>query len=272
MKHSRCLAILVFLPFVSWAQTGGVGTSPETMTESTSYETQPSTTTTQPTKSTQEKPDLSERMGDVVDDVQKAHRDFTKKAETIRSEKRYFGGLEWTPIDLLVPVKWGAHVGYNAGPNNSYELEYIRGSLSVPFLIDNLGSVVDDRFSFTARKYYGGAFNFFYGLDYLRFRINLGDEILSRIAVIASPDVDVLEIASFGAHVGIGNRWALGENVTFGVDWFAWTQPFYTSYSKSPYLRYATNEEDEDNVRGVLKVIEYFPRFTILRFSLGATF
>lgn len=222
------------------------------------------------------KPNITDKvqgvLEEVKEDVKRAHDDATKSSEIQRQQYRYFGGLEWAPLDLLIPGKFGAHMGYNADANRSYELEYIRGSLSVPFIIDDLGSLVDDRISFNVRQFSGGTFNFFYGLDYIRFRLKLGNDLLGRLNPGVPSEVNVLELASLGAHVGLGNRWALRKNVMFGVDWVAWTQPLYRTVRKDPFLTYASDANDKDNVRDTLRIVEYFPRFTILRLSLGASF
>ena len=215
---------------------------------------------------------LSESAQQVVGGVKQAYESSVERAVQSRAEQRYFGGLLWAPIDLPVPSKIGGHVGYYKNANKSYELEYLRGSFAIPFLIEDLGSIVDERLSLRARTFYGGTFNVFYGFDYMRFRVKLGNDILDLISPNTVPNVDLLDLQSVGAHFGVGNRWALGNRGYIGVDWFSWTQPLVQTYRKAPILGTAADEDDKDDVRAAILIIQYFPRMTLLRVGAGLTF
>ena len=194
-------------------------------------------------------------------------------AKSRREASKYFGHIEYSHFDLIIPGKYGGAIGLIQNVNNTWELEYLRGSLSVPFLVKDLGSMSDERISLTRRSYFGSnSFNLYYGLTYFRFAIHLGDDLLNRVSGGTYPSIDLIELETLGVNLGIGNRWAIDKRVTFGIDWISWFQPLVTTKRESPYLDYATDPDDRDNVDTALRIISYFPRLSFLKLQLGVQF
>ncbi|MFN8792354.1 MAG: hypothetical protein ACK5Y2_12950 [Bdellovibrionales bacterium] len=52
----------------------------------------------------------------------------------------------------------------------------------------------------------------------------------------------------------------------------SWTQPLFQTYRKAPILGSSADDEDKDDVRTAIRVIQYFPRITLLRLGVGLTF
>src|SRR5690606_30674611 len=142
----------------------------------------------------------------------------------------------YSPLDLLIPSKYGGTIGYTQNADTSWEFEYLKGSVSVPFLVDDLGKMTDERFSIIRRSYLGSnSFNISYGLTYFDFSMHLGNKLLDRVTGGGYPAIDLVEVQSLGLNLGIGNRWIFNKNITFGVDWISWAQPFYVMKKKSAF-------------------------------------
>lgn len=200
-------------------------------------------------------------------------KETTAETKNSREQNNFFGYISYSPLDLIIPSKIGATLGYNKNVNTTWELEYLKGSVAIPFLVKDLGKMTDERISIIGRSYMGSnSFNFNYGLSYYDFTVHLGDAILNRMTSGVYPFIDVLEIQSLGFNIGIGNRWTFAKNLSLGVDWISWSQPIYTISRKSDFLKYATNQSDKDDVDKTLRWIAHFPRLTLLKLQLGVTF
>lgn len=190
-----------------------------------------------------------------------------------REELSYFILGNYSPIDLIIPSKMGLTFGSNRSSDNSWELEYLKGSISVPFIVEDLGQMSDTRISLIKRSYFGSnSFNLNYGLSFFDFKLFLGDELLSRLTSGAYPAVDLIHLQSLGLNLGIGNRWTFANNWTLGVDWISWSQPFYILKEENAFLDYATNENDREDVETAVDVISFFPRLQVLKLQLGYSF
>ena len=211
-----------------------------------------------------------------VDATQKAVEDVKESAAETRNSRennKYFGYVMYSPIDLIIPSKIGASLGYNKNADTTFELEYLKGSVAVPFLVKDLGNMSDERVSIIVRSYMGSnSFNVSYGLSYFDFTVHLGDAVLNRMTYGKYPSIDLLEIQSLGLNVGIGNRWTFAKNLSFGVDWISWSQPVYTISRKSDFLQYASSQSDKDDVDKLLRWVGNFPRLTLLKLQLGISF
>jgi hypothetical protein len=206
------------------------------------------------------------------DKVEQVSKNLAETREN-RATSDYFAYLNYSPLDLLIPSKMGFTLGYSQSTDKTWEFEYLRGSLSVPFVVEDLGKMTDERFSLIKRSYYGGnSFNFSYGVTYFDFSLHLGDQLLNRVTGGTYPSIDLVELQSLGFNIGIGNRWAVNQNFTFGVDWVSWAQPVFITSKKSAFLDYANNQQDKDDVDKGVKLISYFPRFAFLKLQLGILF
>ncbi len=191
----------------------------------------------------------------------------------LRYKYDYFFYGMYSPIDLVIPSKLGFSFGLTNDGNNTWELEYLRGSLSVPFIIEDLGKMTDERISIVRRSYFGGnSFNVSYGISYFSFSMHLGDKLMNGLTGGAYPSIDLVEIKSYGLNVGIGNRWIFNKNISFGVDWISISQPMMVTDKKSYFLDYSSNQQDKDDVDKAMKVISYFPRVVVFKLQLGILF
>lgn len=189
-----------------------------------------------------------------------------------RSTADYFIMGYYSPIDLLIPSKYGLSAGLITDADRTTELEYLRGSISVPFVVEDLGSMKDERFSIVRRHYFGrNSFNFGYGITYFDFTIHLGNKFLDQIQQ-AYPSTDLVEAQSLGFNLSIGNRWTFFRNITIGVDWISWAQPIFVTNKKAAFLDTSASEQDRKDVDKALDVITYFPRFSFFKLQLGILF
>lgn len=188
------------------------------------------------------------------------------------SEKRFYALFNYSYLDLLVPGKWGASAGWRQGQDHSLELEYLKGSISAPWVLEDLGSVTDNRISLIRRsRLWFDSFNIGYGLVYFDFKIFLGNELLSALSEDA-PSADLARSETLGGYFSLGNRWSLGENWLFAVDWFAWSQPLIKIREESEFLDKSNDGKDRETVRDALRTIYRFPRLTVFKLAIGRKF
>jgi len=204
----------------------------------------------------------------------KTHQDksFFNQTKNLRIQKKYFIYGTYSPIDLLIPSKYGLTFGLNQNQNISWEFEFVKGTFSIPAIIQDLGKMTDTRYSLIRRSYMGNnSFNISYGLTLFSFSIKLGDDLLNRLNS-NYPSVDLLELESLGFNIGVGNRWNFNENFSLSVDWFSWSQPVFVTKDRSKFLDYTSNEGDRDDVEKAKKYISYFPRLAFLKLQMGYLF
>ncbi|MBX3041218.1 MAG: hypothetical protein KF789_10985 [Bdellovibrionaceae bacterium] len=238
------------------------------------------TSETTPAKSEAPKKPLAESAKDLLNTTGEALQDASgrvaqKLDETKirRASKDYFVLGTYSPVDLLIPSKKGLTVGLIKDASETWEFEYLSGSVSLPWIVKDLGEMTDRRFSLIRRTYSKrNSFNFSYGLTYTDFSIHLGNDIMSRVSGGRSPSLDLVEIETLGANFAIGNRWSFDKNITLSVDWFSWAQPLKVIRKKHDFLSKATNDSDRDDVGKAASVIAYFPRFAVFKIQLGILF
>lgn len=190
----------------------------------------------------------------------------------VRQNSSYFVTGNYAPIDLILPSKFGLTLGAVSNADYTWELEYLKSSVSVPFLVDDIGEMTDERFSVIRRNYFGTeTFNLSYGLSYNKFKVHIGSKYLAYVATNV-PDVDLMQIDSVGFNVGIGNRWIFSNRWMVGVDWASWSQPVFTTKYNNKYNDFATDENSKDTVDTVAKLIRWVPRITLLKLQVGYSF
>ncbi len=230
-------------------------------------------------KPTEETATTSEKVTDAAEKASEGIQDAAKKigeqmgeTATRRAASSMVVMGTFAPIDLVLPSKLGLSIGWITSPRSTLELEYLKGKIKPP-LIDDLGEVSDTRLTLMRRSYFSSnSFNFSYGVSYIGFTGKVGDALLSRLTGGAIPEIELINVNSFGVEVGLGNRWIFGENITFGVDWFCWTQPIIVTKREAKFLDYVTNADDREKIDTAMKVLSYFPRFSVLKLQLGMTF
>jgi|FLYM01.1.fsa_nt_gi hypothetical protein len=193
--------------------------------------------------------------------------------ELVELKPRYFGMINYSPLDLLIPNKYGLTIGYSNERTNTWEVEYLRSSFSAPFMMRDLGRMTDQRISVTRRSYFHFKnFNLSYGVSYFKFDARLGSKYLNSLSGGYYPNVDLITLESLGAHIGIGHRWMITENFTVGIDWLSWSQPLMLLNRRSDYLDETNSNDDRNKVNDGINSIAHFPRLTVLKLQLGWTF
>jgi len=203
--------------------------------------------------------------------VEKA-KEILAETREAREKHRWQALGSYGYLDMFIPSKFGAAVSYNRDADRTYEIDYMRGKISFPFFVDDLGEMSDHRLSFLKRSYFGGnSFNLSYGVSYMHFNIHLGNEILSRMSS-SVPTVDLVAIDTWGFTIGLGNRWVFRRRFVCGIDWITYTQPVYRSKKDAPFLDYVSDPNDKDHVEKAIDFISYFPRFSLLKVQAGWSF
>jgi len=216
--------------------------------------------------STEEK--VKEAVQTGVEQVQKA----LSHSRLIRQNSDYFATLNFAPIDLVLPSKFGLTAGFVSDADKTWEFEYLKSSVSVPFIIEDLGAMTDERFSLIRRNYFGTeTFNLSYGLSYYKFKLHIGNKYLSSV-IANAPDVDLIRVESLGFNIGIGNRWIFSNRWVVGVDWISWAQPVLTTRSQNKFADFASNEDDKDTSKTLVKLVTWVPRITLLKLQVGYSF
>lgn len=207
-----------------------------------------------------------------IEDLAKESWASLSQSRQRREETKYFAYLNYAPLDLIIPSKIGVTLGLNLGADKSWELEYLRGSFSVPVFIADIGSITEQRISLTKRSFFGSnSLNIHYGVSFFSLNVHLGDEFIKSMSG-NYPSAEVVGLEAWGFNLGIGNRWTIKKNITFGVDWVSWSQPVYLSKKDDDYLNYSTSEDYKDDVDTALKIASYLPRITVLKLQFGMMF
>lgn len=181
--------------------------------------------------------------------------------------------FNYSYLDLIIPGKWGFSVGIKFEDYGLWEVEYLKSTLGVPLIMDDIGSMSDTRITLIKRKnIWFESFNFGYGISYFDFNVFIGDRFLDTLSSGASPSSDVVETQSLGTYLSLGNRWRIGDSFLFGIDWIAWSQPWIKLKQESDFFEYAEGQDDRETVRDVLSFVRTFPRITLLKLQIGARF
>ncbi|MEX1099056.1 MAG: hypothetical protein WEB87_01440 [Bacteriovoracaceae bacterium] len=204
------------------------------------------------------------------------HCAFAQEGELVEDKKWHegvYGLFNYSYLDLLIPGKWGATVGKEQNQKRSWELEYLKSNLSLPFVLEDLGSMSDRRITFMGRsQLWFESLNIGYGVSHFYFELFLGSDLLDTASGGNTPSADVAQVESLGSYLSIGNRWKFGKKVVFGVDWIAWSQPWIRLKQDSDYFDYDREGADREAVKDALDVIHGFPRITLLKLQLGVLF
>lgn len=176
-------------------------------------------------------------------------------------------------IDLLIPSKTGVTAAFREDENISYELEYMRGSIKIPFVVKDLGSFTEQRLVLSRRTFWEtNSFSLYGSAVYNKMEIRLGNEYLSTLSPESIPIYEVMSVSTLGLGGGLGNRWQLDCGFAFGVDWFAWYQPLTIIKSDAPSVDAIKNDDTRQGVEKALNAAAHFPRFVILKFQAGWAF
>ena len=188
-----------------------------------------------------------------------------------RGDERFAGFAIYSPFDLIVPSKIGVAADWIASDRTSFELEWVRASYGVPFILNDFGSFTDQRVALLRRSFMGfNSFNLFYGVSYFALEARVGNAILRRAPVPGAQDA--LKYEALGLAVGIGNRWTVPHGITLGIDWIEWAQPLVTLGKDETLLNDVVVPGDRDQIDRFFRAAAYLPRITVLKLEAGWAF
>jgi len=197
---------------------------------------------------------------------------FLVPAHSSELDKRGLVSFQYSYLDLLIPGKWGLGGQWAFAPGQVWELSYLKGSLSGPWIMEDIGSMSDTRIRLGKRSQRSGSsFNLGLGVAYYDFEVRLGNKLLSSISRDA-PNAELIKARSLGAYISVGNRWSLGQSGVIGIDWLVWSQPLIKLEEKSEFFNRVSDEDDEDIVERAIKKVYRFPRIVLLKLELGFRF
>lgn len=192
--------------------------------------------------------------------------------EDPRENSKYLAAVSYSPFELPIPNKFGLTVGMVTSPKQTWELAFMKGSLSVPGGFRNLGSLNDTRVSLVGRQFFGDSFHMSYGASYFDFSADIGDELIKNVSNGVYPSMNAMRIQGLGFNVGLGNTWILKKNVMIGVDWLSWSQPFIVTKRSSDFIKSSDSTSTNEYVENTMRIVSYLPRLAILHLYLGMIF
>lgn len=195
----------------------------------------------------------------------------TNENEKDRSNSTFSFLLTYSPLDLWLPFKYGFAASYNHSTAYTFEFDYIRGTVKLPIIIEDLGDITEQRFSFLVRSFGDReSFNWHYGLNYYSFKVRLGNAYLDLLSG-QELGVDVVRMDTIGLNWGLGNRWQI-KNFVFGIDWFAVDIPIVQMKKNASYVSNSSDAGKNDDIDTVLDIIRRIPRFAFVKLQAGLTF
>ncbi|KYG66637.1 hypothetical protein AZI86_06215 [Bdellovibrio bacteriovorus] len=177
--------------------------------------------------------------------------------------------LSYSALELVLPSKMGATVAWHKDADTLYELDYSYSSVSASAHHFDLASMKETRISLLKRNFGGGAFHWFWGVNYNAFRATINESFMNTAINGAS---DVFNVQTLGLTLGVGHRWVFYDRFSFGIDWFSWAQPLVILKKEAPFVDNSTNQENKDDIDTALKIVGYFPRWAAFKIYLGYSF
>ncbi len=179
------------------------------------------------------------------------------------SGKSWRAYATYSPWDMWLPGKYGL-VGSYGDKARTYELGWQKASYGLDLIVDDIGSITDQRIHLTTRSFtWGNSFNFQYGLSYNSFIVNLGRSFVSS---------DVVEMKAIAAVWGVGNRWESDNGFSFRADWLKIFMPFYTLKKKDDAIDAATNSSDKEDLDKLVDSVSKIPTLTLIHLEIGYRF
>lgn len=178
----------------------------------------------------------------------------------------------YSPFDLWVPSKLGVSYAFNKSASGSWEVEYLKGSVAFPFIVEELGSITDQRISLFYRSFSDrNSFSYLYGVNYSSLKIQLGTDLLATILTGDPSSFDVISVKTLGLTWGFGNRWQW-DHFLIGLDWFTLNIPVYTIEADAPFINATSSESKKDDAQEVLDFAKRIPTLAVLKIQLGISF
>jgi hypothetical protein len=178
-----------------------------------------------------------------------------------------------SPVDWWIPGKYGVQFAYMPTNQQSFEFEYLRGSFGSGFLGNDLGEVLEQRVTVQSRYFLTDTLNYHAGLHYNYFEVQLKDKYTSNVPVNPDDeDYGLVELATVGITLGVGNRWQFDNGMEVGVDWVQLQMPLIRLQQNSPILDLSADAESRDQVSEALRRMRDNPRFALLKIQAGISF
>ncbi|MFS4459154.1 hypothetical protein [Bdellovibrio sp. HCB2-146] len=190
---------------------------------------------------------------------------------TPRSSFNYFASANYAFVDIPILSKYGGTVGLISNPDQTWELEYMKGSVGSSILLSDIANVSDTKISLIGRTYFGGSFHLSYGISYFDFSMTLGDEFMNSVNG-NYPSADVLKIQGWGIAAGFGNTWTIRKNINIGIDWMCLAQPLLITTKDADYLKDSSDPDDRDKVQTAVDILSYLPRLSLIQVHVGMMF
>jgi hypothetical protein len=170
-------------------------------------------------------------------------------------------------LDTWLPGKMGLTVSYG-DEKRTYELAYQKASYSFDVIIDDLGTISDQRIHLTTRSHtWESSFNFQYGLYYNKFSAELGNAYTN---LLSSPH-SLIEVQTLGVMWGVGNKWRW-KSWEFSSDWFKIFWPIARLGEESEFLSDTNDESDKDDIQELIDTVSGIPTFSLFHIELGYRF
>lgn len=222
-----------------------------------------------PTPTPRPVPAVSSKKSDSVTetpvDTKATVRDF-------RSQSQWTVTGNWSYLDMWMPSKIGFTIGYLQDPQNTYELDYMRGSFGLGWMGLDIGGFTDQRLSLIWRTYAArNSLNFQWGVNYNKIDVQVGSQLLSKIAA-QNTQYSLIELETLGLTWGLGNRWQTKGGFVWSVDWFQVNLPLLILKSKAPFVDATPDARDRDNAQNAINLITRIPRLVAFKVQLGLAF
>ncbi len=188
----------------------------------------------------------------------------------LRAQAHSWFTFNYSPIDFLVPGKFGVSVGYSNQPDRIYELEILSGRFT-PFLVSDLGAFGDRRISLLYRSFGSrNSFNYQFGVSHLLTNLQFGNRLYNKV-IGAYPYGEAFEIQSIGLQFGIGNEWIFSQKylIPLRVDWISIIQPVYALKQDAHILDYLTDVPTRESINTALTIAKWTPRFVFFKIQAG---
>ncbi|MGE4133625.1 MAG: hypothetical protein AB7F86_18455 [Bdellovibrionales bacterium] len=190
-----------------------------------------------------------------------------------REERQWLITGNYSYLDLWIPSKYGVSVAYVKSAEDTYELDYMRASYGLGWFGVDLGEVTEQRLALLYRSFSKrNSFNFQMGVNYNKFAIHIGNDLLAKVSGNSNLDYSLMQIETLGLSWGLGNRWQTKGGFVWSFDWLQLHIPLLKLTEKTPFIDATTDSSDRDDAKTAVKLIRYFPRIVALKVQLGFTF
>ena len=204
--------------------------------------------------------------------VEKKIEEFEKDIHTTRANRANSTGTIMVGYQLItswLPSK--KTIGYTHIFNEKWSLEgeYSFSNISDPLFWIDLGEIEEKRFNLQARRYVGNSFHFSFGLVYSQFSAKLGSDFLDDLGQELHSS---FEAENIGLTGGIGNRWQWSNGITAGIDWIRLNVPVIHTNVRDDVLDSISEDDEQDDVKDVIKTFNRIPTFVLFGLNIGYTF